>query len=105
MPNDARIEQGRSLERIFVEKISSDQTTLRLVQLCMWFERVLHLCGARLKNLEQVPMPAGEVFKHLGQLSRGTFRIEPKHPFNDMIGPDFIGVIEVARLSRRFEGP
>ena len=105
MPNDTRIEQSRSLERIFVEKISADQTALRLVQLCMWFERVLHLDGARLKNLEQIPVTTLEIIEHVCQLSGGRFRIEPKNSVDDMIGPDLIRWVEVAGFSRRFEGP
>ncbi len=46
MPDDAWVEQGRSFERIFAEKISPDEAALRLIQLSMWLERVLHLCGA-----------------------------------------------------------
>jgi hypothetical protein len=30
----------------------------------MWFERVLHLCGARFKKFEQIPVAACEVFEH-----------------------------------------
>ena len=105
MPDDARIEQGRGFERILVEKIGADQSTLRLIQLGMRFERVLHLGGARFENVEQVPVAAFEVFKHLAQLLRGGFGIEPKHPVDDMIGADLVRRVEVARLSRRFEGP
>ena len=65
MPDDTWIEQGRRFERIFVEKISPDQSTLRLVQWSMRFERVLHLSGACFKNVEQVPVTACEVFEHL----------------------------------------
>ena len=50
-------------------------------------------------------MAACEIFKNLAQLLRGSLRIEPKHPINDMIGADLVGRVEVARLSRRFEGP
>jgi hypothetical protein len=71
----------------------------------MWFERVLHLRGARLENVEQVPVSAPEVLKYLAQLLRGSFGIKPKHPANDMIGTDLVSRVEVARLSRRFEGP
>ena len=105
MPDDAGIEQGRSLERILVEKISADQAALRLIQLGMRFERVFHLCGARFENVEQVPVAAFEVFKHLAQLLRGSFSIEPKHPVDDMIGSDLVSRVEVSRLSRRFERP
>ena len=105
MPDDAGIEQGRRLERILVEKVSPDQTALRLVELGMGFQRVLHFRGARFENVEQVPVAAFEVFKHLAQLLRGSFGIKPKHPANDMIGTDLVSRVEVARLSRRFEGP
>ena len=105
MPDDAWIEQGRSLERILVEKVGPDQTALRLIELGMGFERVLHFRGARFENVEQVPVAAFEVFKHLAQLLRGGFGIEPKHPVDDMIGADLVRRVEVARLSRRFEGP
>ena len=105
MPDDAGIEQGRCLERILVEKIGADQPALRLVQLGMGLERVLHLGGARFENVEQVPVAAFEVFEHLAQLLRGSFGIEPKHPVDDMIGADLVRRVEIARLSRRFEGP
>ncbi len=71
----------------------------------MRLKRVLHLCGARFKNIEQVPVATCEVFEHLAQLLRGSFGIESKYPVNDMIGADFVGRVEVARLSRWFEGP
>jgi hypothetical protein len=105
MPDDAWIEQGRGFERIFVEKIGPDQSTLRLAQLGMRFERVLHFCGARFKNVEQVPVATCEVFEHLAQLLRGSLGIQPKHPVDDVIGTDLVGRVEVARLSRWFEGP
>ena len=105
MPNDAWIEQGRGLERIFVEEISPDQTTLHLGQLSMRFECVLHVGGARFKNVEQISVAAFEVVEHLAQLLRGSFSVEPKHPVNDMIGADLVSRVEVARLSRWFEGP
>ena len=105
VPDDAWVEQGGRFERIFAEKIGPDQSTLRLIQWSMRFERVLHLCGARFKNIEQISVAAFEVFEHLAQLLRGSFSIEPKHPLNDMIGADLVSRVEVARLSRRFEGP
>lgn len=71
----------------------------------MRFERVLHLGGARFKNVEQVPVAACEVFEHLAQLLRGSFGIESKHPVNDMIGADLVSWVEVTGLSRWFEGP
>ena len=105
MPHDAWIEQGGSLERIFVEKISPDQTTLRLGQLGVWFERVFHAGGARFENVEQVPVATLEVFEHLAQQLRGRFGIEPKHPVDNVIGTDLVSRVEVSRLSRWLEGP
>src|SRR4029078_6410262 len=57
------------------------------------------------ENFEQVSVPAPEVLKHLAQLLRGRFGIEPKHPANDMIGTDLVGRVEVPGLSRWLEGP
>ena len=105
MPNDAWIEQGRGFERIFVEKIGSHQSTLRLAQWSMWIERPLHFCGARLENFEQIPVPAFEVLEHFAQLLCGRFGIKPKHPGNKMIGANLVGRVEVSGLSRRLEGP
>ena len=70
----------------------------------MWLERLLHLCGARFKNIEQIPMATFEVFEHLAQLLRGSFGIEPNNPADDMVGPGLIGWVEVSGFSRRFEG-
>ena len=50
-------------------------------------------------------MPTLEVLKHLAQLLRGSFGTEPEYSVNDMIGADLIGGVEIARLSRWFEGP
>src|SRR5512139_841533 len=105
MPDDTRIEQGRSFERIFVEKIGSDQSALRFAQWSMGLERLLHFRGARLENFEQVPVPALEVLKHLAQLLCGRFGIKPKHPGNDMLGANLVGWVEVSGLSRWLEGP
>ena len=91
MPDDARIEQRRCLERVLVEKIRTNQATLRFAQLRMWHKRLLHLGGARLENIEQIPMATVEVFEHLAQLLRGSFGVEPKNPVDDMIGPELIG--------------
>ena len=71
----------------------------------MRHERVLHLCSARFEDVEQVPVSALKILKHLVQQSRGGFRIEPKHPLDNMIGADLVRRIEVAGLSCRLEGP
>ena len=103
MPDDARIEQGRRLERILVKKISADQAALRLIQCGMRLERLFHLCGARLENFEQIPVTAFEIFEHVAQLLCSSFGIEPKNPADDMVRPGLIGRIEVSRFSRRLE--
>src|SRR6266545_4150969 len=103
--DDARIEQGRCLERVLVEEIRADQAPLRLAQCGMLVERRLHLSGTCLENIEQIPMATFEVLEHVAQLLGGSFGIEPKYPVDNMIGPDLIGRVEVARLSRRLEGP
>src|SRR5258706_7461923 len=90
VPDDARIDQGGRLKRISIEKIRADQPTLRLAQFGMRGERVLHFGGARLENIEQVPMAAFEVFEHVAQLLRGRIGVEPEHPAHDMIGPNLI---------------
>lgn len=105
MPDDARVEQGRRLERILVKKISTDQAALREIQCGMRRERVFHLCGARSENFEQIPVTALEIFQHVAQLLCRRFGIEPENPVDDMVRPGFIGRIEVPRLSRRLERP
>src|SRR5437763_1916755 len=80
VPDDAGIEQSRSLERIFAEKVSPDQTTLCLIQFSMRRERVFHLGGTRLENVQQVPMPAFEILQDVAQLPGGRVGIEPENP-------------------------
>ena len=104
VPDDARIEQGRRLERVLIEKIRTDEAALRLIQFGMWLERIFHLCGARLEDIEQIPVTAFEVFEDIAQLLRSSFRIEPKNPADDMVGPGLIRRIEVPGLGRRLEG-
>ena len=48
-------------------------------------------------------MPPFEIFQHLRKLQRRGLRIETEHPVNDMIGPRFVGPIEISRLGCRFE--
>src|SRR5947207_3163387 len=105
VPHDARIEQSGCLERVLVKKISSHQAALRLAQHGMRLERLLHLRGAGLEDFEQIAVTAFEVLEHLGQLSRGGLRLEPKHPADDMIGPSLVGWIEVPGFSCRLERP
>jgi len=105
MPDDAWIEQGRSLERVLVKKIRADQAALRLIQFGMRCQRLLHIGGARFEDIEQVPVTTFEIFENVCQLLRSRFGLEPKNPVDDVIGSDFIGWVEVSGFSRRFEGP
>jgi len=102
--DDARVEQSRRLERVFVEKICADQAALCLIQLGMRLQRVFHIRGAGLEDIEQISVTAFEIVEHIPQLSCSGFRIEPKYPANDMIGPNLIGRIEVSWLRCRLEG-
>ena len=102
--DDARIEQSGRLERVLMKKICADQAALRLVQFGMRCQRVFHLCGAHLKDIDQVPVTAFEILKHIAQLLRSNFGIEPKNPADDVVGPALVGRVEVSGFSRRFEG-
>ena len=104
VPDDARIEQGGRLERILMKKIGTDQAALRFIQFGMRHERLFHLCGARLEDIEQVSVTPFEIVEHVAQLLRGSFGIEPKNPADDVVGPGLIGWVEVSGFSRRFEG-
>jgi hypothetical protein len=74
-----------------------------LVQFRMRLERLFHVRGAGLEDLEQVSVTAFEIFEHVAQLSCGRIGIEPKDPLDDMVGPRLIGRVEIPGLSRRPE--
>ena len=105
VPDDTRIEQRRCFKRVFVEEVGADQAALRLVQLRMWRERVFHFGGARFKNIQQISVATLKILQDLVQLLRSALGIESQHPFNDMIGANLVSRIEIARFSRRLEGP
>src|SRR5712691_963669 len=69
----------------------------------MRFERLFHICRARLEDLQQVPVTTCEIVEYVAQLLRSRFGTEPKNPADDVVGPSLIGWIEVSRFSRRFE--
>ena len=71
----------------------------------MRFKRIFHFSGARFKNIQQISVTAFKVFEHLAQQVRTCFIIELKHPVDDMIGADLVRRVEIARFSRRLEGP
>jgi hypothetical protein len=104
VPDNAGVEQGRCLERVFMKKICADQAALRLIQFGMRRERPFHVGGTRFEDVEQIPVTTFEILKHFAQLLGGSFGIEPKHSVDDMVGPGLIGWVEVSRFGRRFEG-
>jgi hypothetical protein len=104
VPDDAWIEQRRRFKRILMKKIRTDEAALRLIQFGVRLKCLFHLRSARLEEIEQIPVTAFEIFKHITELPLGSFGIEPKHPVDNMIGPDLVGWIEVAGFSRRLEG-
>jgi hypothetical protein len=87
-----------------MKKVRSDEPALRLIQFGVRFERFFHLRGTRLEEIEQISVTTVKIFEHVCQLLRSGFRIEPKHPIYDMIGPYLVGWIEVSGFSRGFEG-
>jgi hypothetical protein len=88
-----------------MKKIRACQAALCSIQFGMRLQRMFHIRGSRLEDIEQIPMTTLEIFEHFAQLLRGNFDIEPKNPADDMIGPDLVGWVEVAGFGRRFEGP
>ena len=69
MGDNARIEQCRRFEGIFVQKIGADQLPLYLAENSMSGKGVLHFIGACLENLQQITMAAFEIFEDIGQLA------------------------------------
>ena len=90
--DDARIEQGRRFERIFVQEIGADQLALDLGEIGMRGEGVFHLVGARLERLQQVAVPALEILEHIGQLAGDAVSgSSAKHPVDDVVGARLVG--------------
>ena len=105
VPDDAWIEQSRRFKRILMKKIRTDEAALRFIQFSMRLERLFHLRSAGLEEIEQIPVTTLEIFEHIAQLSFRRFGIKPKNPFNNMVGSNLVGWIEVSGFSRRLEGP
>ncbi len=70
----------------------------------MWLQRVFHIRGARVEDIDQISVTTFETVKHIHQLLCGGFGIEPKHPANDMICPNLIGGVEISWFRCRLEG-
>jgi len=105
MRDDARIEQGRGLEGIFVQEVGADQLTLGLGENRMRREGDFHLVGALLEGRQQVAMAALEIIKDVGELVSCGLGIQRQDPLDDMVRAGLVGGIEVARLGRRPERP
>src|SRR6266436_252580 len=99
--DDAGIKQGGGFERIFAEKISTDQLALALRKAPVRCEGFLHLLGTSLEPLQQVTMPAKEIVEDIRELRRNGLGIECKNPVDNVIGAHLVGGVEIAGLSRR----
>src|SRR6266850_956881 len=73
VPDDAWIEQSRRFKRILMKKIRTDQAALCFIQFSMRLERLFHLRGAGLEEIEQIPVTTLEIFEHIAQLPLGCF--------------------------------
>ena len=105
VPHDARIEQGRRLERVLVQEIRADQIPLRFRKNRMRLQRPLHLDGTPLEDLEQVPMATFEVFQYVGKLLFSAIGVEAQYSTDDVIGARLVGGLEIPGLRRWLERP
>ncbi len=96
MGDDARIEQRRRFEGIFVEKIGPDQLALDLGETRVRRKGVFHLVGARLEGRQKIAVAALEILKDIGQLAGCHLGIERQDPVDDMVRPCLVGGVEVA---------
>jgi hypothetical protein len=60
-----------------MKKIRSDQAAFRFVQWRMRLQHLFHVRGALLEDLEQIFVPAFEVFEHFRELLCRHLGIEP----------------------------
>jgi len=100
---DAGVEQRRCFERIFVQEIGADELALDFGKRTVRRQRLLHFVGAEFERLQQVAMPAREIFQHVRQLGGRSLGVESEHALNDMVGARLVGRIEIARFSRWLE--
>ena len=104
MSDDARIEQGGRLERVFEKKIGAHEPPLLTGECCVGRKSVFHVLCARVESLEQISVAPLEILEHVRQLADHRCRIECQHPINDVVCPCLVSGIEIAWLSRRLEG-
>jgi hypothetical protein len=103
--NDAWVEERRRLERVLIEEIGAKQLALVEAERSVASEGLLHLIGTRLEGLEQVAVPALEVFEHIRELAGDRRFVEPEDPVDDMIGSRLVVGSQVFGLGRRLEWP
>src|ERR1700737_3534881 len=101
--HDAGVEQGRGLERVFVEKIGADQLALDVGKGAVSRQSLFHFVGPRLERFQQVAVPALEILQDIGELGSHGFGIEGENPVDDMICARLVGRVEIAGFSRRLE--
>ena len=101
--DDARIEQCRRLEGIFMQKVCSDQLTLGLGENRVGRKGDFHFVGARFEGRQKVAVATLKIFQHIGQLVGCDLGIERHDPLDDMVRAGIVGGIEVARFGRRLE--
>ena len=102
--NNARIEQGRRLERILMQEIGADQLTLSFGKHGMWIECSFHLSRTNTEQLQQIPMAPGKILEDVRQLLSHLGRHKPENTLDDVIGSRLVHRIEIAWLGRRLEG-
>jgi hypothetical protein len=104
MSDDAGIEQGSRLERVFEKKIGAHEPALLTGKCCVGRKSVFHILCARVESLEQISVAPLEILQYVRQLAGHRCAIECQHPINDVVCPCLVSGIEIARLSRRLEG-
>ena len=98
--DDARIEQRRRLERIFMHKIGADQLALHLGKNNMSSKGVFHFLGTRLECLQQVAVATLKILKNIAELVGRRLGIERQDPLDDMVRPCLVQRVEVPRFGR-----
>ena len=86
-----------------MEEVSADQTTLRLVQRGVRHQRLFHVSGARLEDLEKIAMTPVEVFQNFGQMMHRNACLKAKHPVDDVVGSGLVRGVEISWFCRRLK--
>src|SRR5258708_4202966 len=96
MPDQARIEQRRRFERVFLREVRTDQELAVMTYHLIGEQILLHVIEALQKIVERLLMPAPELFHHVVEQG-DDFRLRKRHdPGYDPLDPS---------LDRRVEKP